>query len=74
MLLLTTNIELVQSNVHCYSKFFPGVVEYDLFGNNVVACHRLVTEDVPHHFIVTIYKTPYFKIILTQFLAIILNP
>ena len=42
MLLYPTNKHLAGTNVHLYTKFFPGVVEYALIGNTIVHCHQFV--------------------------------
>ena len=53
------NKDLAMSNVHCYFKFFPGVLGYNYSGNNIVTCHKIVTFlDVPHCFIVSTIPVP----------------
>ena len=59
MLLHQTNMLLAGPNVHCFFKFFPGVVRYFHSDNNILPCLKPVAVlDVLHHCIVT--RSPHF--------------
>ena len=56
MLLYPTNIHFAEPNVHHYTKFFLRVVGYDLTGNTIVPCHRIVAVfDSAHHLVTTTF-------------------
>ena len=62
MPLYPTDIQLAGLNLHHFTSFIPGVVDYEFVGNIIVPCHRLVAVlDIPHRFYHCISSSMFIK-------------